>query len=156
MPESDVEDIIDLENLSLANNLTKIFQKHFQNPNLHLTTAKDFDKLSGKNDFYNSEIRKARFTLCDRRTEEEKDLHVVIKSQLNDRFHRLTGKFSQPFTKEVFWYSKASRDLWKLFPQIKGITYHLCTYLEVNTRLLRYSAFQISLRSVTILRQTWT
>ena len=89
---------------------------------VQIIEAGDRDQFSGKNDFYNSEIRKAKFTL--RINGEEKEVSVVLKTQLDDNFHKISAKFTQPFTKEAFWYNQASKELGSIFPAIKGTFLH--------------------------------
>ena len=113
----------DLENITSISQLTeevlvKIFQNHFQTENVEVNDNGIRDQYKGNNDFYNSEIRKAKFTVTvDGKVEE---INVVFKTQLDDRAHKIAGKLSQQVMKETFWYSQASRDLAKVFPEIEG------------------------------------
>ena len=117
----DLEKIIRLPDLE-EDVLVKIFQNHFGTKDLQIIEAGDRDQFSGKNDFYNSEIRKAKFRL--RINGEEKEVNAVLKTQLDDNFHKISAKFTQPFTKEAFWYNQASKELGKVFPAIKGTFLH--------------------------------
>ena len=113
----DLENILSISDLN-HEVLVKIFQNHFGTENVQLNDDGDKDQFTGNNDFYNSEIRKAKFNV--KVNGEVKAINAVLKTQLNDRFHKVTAKLSTPFTKEVFWYSQASKDLGKLFPEISG------------------------------------
>ena len=113
----DLEHILALKDVDDAS-LVKIFQNHFGTQDVSLLESGDRNPWTNKNDFYNSEIRKAKVRL--RVGSEEKEVNIVIKTQLDDGFHKVTGKFTKPFTKEAFWYNRASKELGKLFPAITG------------------------------------
>ena len=113
----DLDRLVSLKELDKSATL-KIFQNYFGTDQVEILEDGEKNELGNNNDFYNSEIRKAQFNV--KVNGEVKVINVVFKTQLDDGFHKLTGKLSFPFTKEVFWYSQASRDLGKLFPEING------------------------------------
>ena len=92
-------------------NLTNVFQEHFDSKALSVGVKEDAREFTGVNDQFQSEIRKLLLKVKRDKDKEEEEVSVVVKTTPRTAFQRAIQRIARPFLSEVMWYSQAQT--WK-------------------------------------------
>ena len=92
-------------------NLTNVFQEHFDSKALSVGVKEDAREFTGVNDQFQSEIRKLLLKVKRDKEEEEEEVSVVVKTTPRTAFQRAIQRVARPFLSEVRWYCQAQT--WK-------------------------------------------
>ena len=88
-------------------NLTNVFQEHFDSKALSVSVKEGAREFTGLNDQFQSEIRKLKVKVKRDKGEEEEDeeeMRLVVKTTPRTAFQRFTQRVARPFLSEVMWY----------------------------------------------------
>ena len=84
-------------------NLTSVFQEHFDSKALSVSVKEGAREFTGLNDQFQSEIRKLKVKVKRDKGEEE-EMSLVVKTTPRTAFQRFTQRVARPFLSEVMWY----------------------------------------------------
>ena len=90
-------------------NLTSVFQEHFDSKALSVSVKEGAREFTGLNDQFQSEIRKLKVKVKrdkgeEEEEEEEEAMSLVVKTTPRTAFQRFTQRVARPFLSEVMWY----------------------------------------------------
>ena len=89
-------------------NLTNVFQEHFDSKAISVTVKEAAKEFTGINDQFQSEIRKLQVTVRrDKGEEEEEEMSLVVKTTPKTAMQRFSHRVARPFLSEVMWYCQA-------------------------------------------------
>ena len=94
-----------LEDLT-EENLTKVFQEHFDSRDLSVTVKEGAREFTGINDHLMSEVRKLKLKLKGA-GEQDEELCLVVKTTPQKGFLRFIHRAYRPLLSEVIWYRQA-------------------------------------------------
>ena len=86
-------------------NLTKIFRHYFQDDRVVVKIVKDNETFIGKNDGYQSEIKKWTAEISG--GGEKRELTFIVKTSLQSSFNKINSRLARQFFSETFWYKHA-------------------------------------------------
>ena len=91
-------------------NLTNVFQEHFDSKAISVTVKEGAKEFTGINDQFQSEIRKLQLKVRrDKGEEEEEEMSLVVKTTPRTALQRFSHRVARPFLSEVMWYCQARR-----------------------------------------------
>ena len=87
-------------------NLTNVFQEHFESKTISVTVKEGAKEFTGINDQFQSEIRKLQVKVRRDKGEEE-EMSLVVKTTPRTALQRFSHRVARPFLSEVMWYCQA-------------------------------------------------
>ena len=111
-------------------NLTNVFQEHFDSKLVSVTVKEKPREFAGVNDQFQSDIRKLGIKISRNRGEDE-EMSVVVKTTPRTAAQRFSQRVARPFLSEVMWYSQALPALAAHHPELTSIS-PVCYYGSSN------------------------
>ena len=111
-------------------NLTNVFQEHFDSKLVSVTVKEKAREFAGVNDQFQSDIRKLGIKISRNRGEDE-EMSVVVKTTPRTAAQRFSQRVARPFLSEVMWYSQALPALAAHHPELTSIS-PVCYYGSSN------------------------
>ena len=111
-------------------NLTNVFQEHFDSKLVSVTVKEKAREFAGVNDQFQSDIRKLGIKISRNRGEDE-EMSVVVKTTPRAAAQRFSQRVARPFLSEVMWYSQALPALAAHHPELTSIS-PVCYYGSSN------------------------
>ena len=111
-------------------NLTNVFQEHFDSKLVSVTVKEKAREFAGINDQFQSDIRKLGIKISRNRGEDE-EMSVVVKTTPRAAAQRFSQRVARPFLSEVMWYSQALPALAAHHPELTSIS-PVCYYGSSN------------------------
>ena len=121
--------LVGLEDLT-EENLTKVFQEHFDSRAISVTVKEDAKEFTGVNDNFASDVRKLKLKVKGT-GEQDEELSVVVKTTPRSKHQRLLQRTWRPLLLEVMWYCRALPALSVHYPELKSIA-PVCYYGSSN------------------------
>ena len=118
-----------LEDLT-EENLTKVFQEHFDSRDLSVTVKEGAREFTGVNDHLMSDVRKLKLKMKGA-GEQDEELSLVVKTTPQKGFLRFIHCAYRPLLSEVMWYRQALPSLAVHYPELTSIT-PICYYGSSN------------------------